>query len=95
MFRALHAALVPTLLCCLAAILVAQASKTTPPADYSSSAQRGIGFAESGHCKEALPLLKKAAPHLADKDLKRKAGFAGVRCAMFLNQSEAAVVISW
>jgi tetratricopeptide (TPR) repeat protein len=91
MFRPLHAALVPTVLCCLAAILVAQASKTTLPADYSSSAQRGIGFAESGHCKEALPLLKKSASHLTDKDLKRKAGFAGVRCAMFLNQSEAAV----
>lgn len=68
----------------------AQNSPSSPP-DLSLSAQRGISLAENGHCHEALPLLKKAVPHVADKDLKRKSGFAGVRCAMFLNQSDAAV----
>lgn len=87
----LQAALVSTFLCCIAAVAGAQATPQRPAADPSSSAQRGISLAETGHCQEALPLLKKAAPHLADTDLKRKSGFAGVRCAMFLNQSDAAV----
>jgi tetratricopeptide (TPR) repeat protein len=87
----LRATLVSTFLYCIAAVAGAQSSPQKPTADLSSSALRGISLAENGHCQEALPLLKKAAPHLADKDLKRKSGFAGVRCAMFLNQSDAAV----
>jgi tetratricopeptide (TPR) repeat protein len=41
-------------------------------------------LAEHGRCQEALPLLKRAAG--ADKDLQRRLGVAGVRCAMTLNQ---------
>jgi tetratricopeptide (TPR) repeat protein len=91
MSRSLHTALASAFLCCLAGLSGGQSSQQAAATDFSSSALRGVGFAESGHCQEALPLLKKAAPHLTDKDLKRKASFAGVRCAMLLNQSEAAV----
>jgi tetratricopeptide (TPR) repeat protein len=78
---------------CLAVSVVsgAQASKPAPVTDFSSSAQHAIDLTESGHCREALPLLRKATPHVGDKELQRKAGFAGVRCAMFLNESDAAV----
>jgi tetratricopeptide (TPR) repeat protein len=58
---------------------------------FAASAQHGVELTESGHCREALPLLRKAAPQLTNKDLQRKAGYAGVRCAMFLTDSDAAV----
>jgi tetratricopeptide (TPR) repeat protein len=49
-----------------------------------------VSLAQSGHCKEALPLLKLASSHATDKDLKRSVGFAGVRCAMMTDQPDAA-----
>jgi tetratricopeptide (TPR) repeat protein len=69
---------------------LAQASKKPSTADAASSADRAVNLAQSGHCKEALPLLKQAKQQLAEKDLKRRVGFAGVRCAMFAGQPEAA-----
>lgn len=56
----------------------------------ASAARKGVGLAESGRCAEALPLLVKSVRRLADKDLKRAAGFAGVRCAMSLNRADEA-----
>jgi len=74
---------------------VAQAGRPTPAADSSNSAKRALDLAKSGHCKDALPLLKKSAGSVAqktaDKDLKRDVGFAGVRCGMFANQPDAAI----
>jgi len=92
MFRPFYTALfLPCLLGLLGRQSVGHASK--PPAVAStSSLQRAVDLAKSGHCKEALPLLKKvSALHTTNKDLKRQAGFAGVRCAMFTNQSNVAV----
>jgi tetratricopeptide (TPR) repeat protein len=54
-------------------------------------AERGAKLAETGHCAEAMPLLKKSFPLTTDKDLKLKLGFDAVRCAMTLNQPDAAV----
>jgi tetratricopeptide (TPR) repeat protein len=64
------------------------ASTNSPP---SSSPQKAISLAQSGNCVDALPLLKKDVRQITDKDLKRKAGLAGVRCAMTLDRSEAAL----
>jgi tetratricopeptide (TPR) repeat protein len=69
----------------------AQTTKPRPTGSLSSPAQQGLNLAKGGHCEEALPLLRKAAPQLADKDLKRQVGFAGVRCAMSDNRPDAAV----
>lgn len=44
--------------------------------------QRGLGLAENGHCKEALPLLKKEIHQATDKDLKKRMGLDGLHCAM-------------
>jgi tetratricopeptide (TPR) repeat protein len=66
-------------------------SSKTPPADYSSSAERGISLAAKGRCREALPVLKKAAPHLTDKQLRYRALMSTARCAMSLDQTETAV----
>jgi len=63
------------------------AGSTRPP---TSSAERALRLAQSGHCKEALPLLKQYRSRVADKDLKRNVGLAGVRCAMFDGQPDTA-----
>jgi tetratricopeptide (TPR) repeat protein len=70
---------------------MAQALQKTPASaeDSSAAAQRGVELAERGHCREALPLLKKGAPHAAGKELRRKTGLATVRCAMTAGQTEA------
>jgi predicted Zn-dependent protease len=69
----------------------AQVSQRVPPADASSYARQGIGLAEEGRCKEALPLLKRATPRIADKELKFTAVMASAQCAMSLNQVDAAL----
>ena len=66
--------------------LPAQAAEPTAKADPSASARKSVELAKSGHCKDALPLLKKSAGRVLDKDLKHDLGFAGVRCAMFADQ---------
>ncbi len=69
----------------------AVARKTPPTPDAASSAKQAVNLAKTGHCKEALPALKKAAQHGVDPASKRDAGFAGVRCAMATGETEAAV----
>lgn len=56
-----------------------------------STARYAIDLAEKGHCREALPLLKKQLAAPLDKDLKRQGGLAVVHCAMTLNEPDAAV----
>jgi len=74
----------------------AQAPKATALASSVSSVQRGIALSESGHCPDALPLLKKSAVQLTDKPLKLKGGLATVRCAMSLDQRGPALdALQW
>jgi len=47
-----------------------------------SDMDRGIALAESGHCAEALPLLKRAIRQTADRDHKKRIGLDGLHCAM-------------
>src|SRR4029077_17225610 len=68
-----------------------QSTKPVPASDIASSAQRAIKLAQTGHCEEAVPALTRASHRLADQAVKRTAAFAGVRCAMLLNQTDAAV----
>ena len=48
-------------------------------------------LAESGQCSEALPLLLKNASHIPDSHLKRTSEANGLKCAMALDQEEAAL----
>jgi tetratricopeptide (TPR) repeat protein len=75
----------------LAVFSSGQTVKQNPAAEVSNSAKRAVDLAKAGHCNEALPLLKKSAAHVADKDLQRDVDFAGVRCAMFADQPDAAI----
>jgi len=63
-----------------------RAASNTP-----SAVQRAIKLAETGHCAEALPVLKRSLARPADRELKRSVGLGGVRCAMSLNQPDAAL----
>ncbi|MGA8619395.1 MAG: tetratricopeptide repeat protein [Candidatus Sulfotelmatobacter sp.] len=65
------------------------AGKTAP--DASSVAQNAFTLAESGHCTAALPPLKKSIAQVKDRELRRKVGLDGVRCAMTLHQNDAAL----
>jgi tetratricopeptide (TPR) repeat protein len=54
-----------------------------PDSHTVEDTQRGLNLAKAGHCKEALPLLRRVARSTEiQKDLRRQAGFAGVRCAV-------------
>ena len=92
MLRRLHP-FVPclTALALLPAATFAQSSPKSAPSDSSSALNRGIGLAEKGRCKEALPLLKKSAPLSPDKQLKLKAGIATIRCALSLDLVDTTV----
>jgi tetratricopeptide (TPR) repeat protein len=90
MFSPRHTVLVWVLSGSTATLCFAQTSKKASALDAASTAQRAVSLAQSGHCKEALPLLQQTRLHVADKDLKRSVGFAGVRCAMFADQPDAA-----
>jgi tetratricopeptide (TPR) repeat protein len=52
-----------------------------------AAAEHAASLAESGHCSEALPLLTKGAPHVTDKELQKRMGLDGVRCATLLQQN--------
>jgi len=76
--------------CSISAVTGAAQSAKAAPAGVPS-AQKGVDLAEGGHCREAVPILRKAAPITADKQLKKRAGLATVRCGLQLKQTEAAV----
>ena len=78
---------------CAACLLLAASSAAQAPANGSAvpSAEQGISLASKGRCREALPILKNAISHLADKQLKYRAQMSTARCAMSLDQAEIAV----
>jgi tetratricopeptide (TPR) repeat protein len=71
------------------ALLTAAFGQAAKPAPVGP--ERAIKLAQNGRCEEALPALKRASQSGADKTVRRTAAFAGVRCAMLINQTGAAV----
>jgi tetratricopeptide (TPR) repeat protein len=74
----------------LAVAAGAQARPAAPPVS-APTVEQAIDLAAKGFCREALPVLKKSAEHITDKDLKYRAAMATARCAMSLNQAQIAV----
>jgi len=78
----------------LLAITVAAASpaqtheKAAATADSNAAATHAANLAESGHCQEALPLLAKSVTRVTDKELQKRIGLDGVRCASSLQQDD-------
>jgi tetratricopeptide (TPR) repeat protein len=58
--------------------------------DPSATARHATKLAEDGHCDQALPLLTKSLSHLTAGDLEKTVGFDGIKCAMTMNQMDAA-----
>lgn len=47
--------------------------------------ERAAALAESGHCVQALPLLKKSIRQTTNHDMKKRLGLDGLHCAMTHN----------
>jgi len=90
MLRYFHLALTSVFVCAFLS-LTSSAQNTKQAGGGAPSGKQAVNLAKAGHCKEALPGLKRAAQHDADAALKRDVGFAGVRCAMAIGETEAAV----
>jgi tetratricopeptide (TPR) repeat protein len=73
----------------LLALLTAALGQAAKPAPVGP--ERAIKLAQNGRCEEALPALKRASQPGTDKTVRRTAAFAGIRCAMLINQTGAAV----
>jgi tetratricopeptide (TPR) repeat protein len=82
MRKILSLCLLPPFVLSAALASSAQAPKPSPAADAMAVLQRAVNLAETGHCAEAMPLLKKSIRQIADKDLKKRIGLDGVHCAM-------------
>jgi tetratricopeptide (TPR) repeat protein len=92
MARYFHPVLVFLVLTCVATTVASQETKKAmAAADPSVTGKQGVSLAKSGHCKEALPALKKAAQHSVESSLRHEVGFAGVRCAMSVGETDAAI----
>ena len=75
----------------LSTALWGQSAKVPSTSDPAAAAHKSIELAETGHCAEALPALSSITRKQADKDLKRRAGLDGVRCAMGLGRFDDAL----
>jgi len=76
----------------VAASSAAQVSKKASVAEsLSAAAERGINLASRGHCPEALSILKKTMPQIADKDLRYDAAMASAQCGMSVDQADVVV----
>src|SRR5271157_5284584 len=76
------------ILVALGASSTAQISSKAPTANPNAAAEHAASLAEGGHCSDALPLLAKSMPHATDKELQKRVGIDGVRCATMLQQSD-------
>ncbi|QNI34269.1 tetratricopeptide repeat protein [Alloacidobacterium dinghuense] len=65
----------------------AQVSSKTPAVSPTATAEHAASLAENGNCSEAVPLLVKSVAHITDKELQKRSGLAGVRCATLLQQT--------
>jgi tetratricopeptide (TPR) repeat protein len=68
---------------------IAQVSKTPAPSEsVTATAERGITLGARGHCKEAMPILKRVIPKIQDKDLLHDAVMARAQCGMATDQRD-------
>jgi tetratricopeptide (TPR) repeat protein len=66
-------------------------NKKSSASDEAGAAQRAATLAESGHCSEAVPGLKKSIHQVMDRDLKKRLGLDGLHCAMTHNTPSEAL----
>ena len=79
---------VPLVIAFSTSFALAQVASKTAPTNATATAERAVKLAESGRCQEALPLLTKSVHQVSDKDLQKRVGLNGVRCASTLQKGE-------
>jgi tetratricopeptide (TPR) repeat protein len=65
-----------------AVVSPAQVVKKVPSVGSAADVQRALALAETGHCAEAMPILKRSIRQITDSGLKKKVGLTGIHCAM-------------
>jgi tetratricopeptide (TPR) repeat protein len=84
------AKLSPLMLLVFAVGASAQGQVSSKPTAVSpGAAEHAASLAESGRCAEALPILARTAAHITDKELQKRMGLDGVRCATLLQQNDS------
>jgi predicted Zn-dependent protease len=91
MRRAFSLGILPFLFALILTSGDAQVSTKAGSARAAGLAERGASLSENGHCAEALPLLTKSIHQVADRDLKKRIGLDGLRCAMTHNAPYASL----
>jgi tetratricopeptide (TPR) repeat protein len=72
--------------------VVAQESKSGAAGSGAGlTAEKAVALAEQGHCKEALPALKRILGGQGPAEDRKKAGIVGLRCAMNMDSADAAL----
>lgn len=71
----------------VAVIAAAQAPPTKSAAPSAGSIEQ---LAESGHCREALPLLKTGVARATDPEIKKRLGLDGVHCGVAIHDLDTA-----
>jgi tetratricopeptide (TPR) repeat protein len=79
---------------CGTSLLAQQAAPKAPAAAPASggsamTADKAIALAGQGHCKEALPALRRILASSGPVDSRRTAGIAGLRCTMAVDNMDA------
>jgi tetratricopeptide (TPR) repeat protein len=76
-----------------ASALVAQEAKPKPSAGGGAAltVENAVVLAQQGHCKEALPALKRGLASQRPSEIRKKAGIVGLRCAMSTDITDAAL----
>jgi tetratricopeptide (TPR) repeat protein len=69
----------------VAAVALSATAQTAQKSAAGGEAEHAASLAESGHCVEALPLLKKSIRQTSNHDLKKRLGLDGLHCAMTHN----------
>lgn len=82
-------------ICTVAALVVAACFTSIAQTSKSAAARldpdRALSLASSGHCNEAIPLLRKIVGNTSDSETKKKAGLSGLHCAMTRNKPYEAI----
>jgi tetratricopeptide (TPR) repeat protein len=61
-----------------------------PPAASALTPEKALALAEQGHCRESISALKRALNSQISSETRKRAGVAGLRCALSLDDRESA-----
>lgn len=93
-----HPRIVPLPLVLLSFLLFAfplaarqQKSPPTAPAVSATTTEQALALAEQGHCREAIPPLKRALSAQGPADTRKQAGVLGLRCSLTVDNRESTV----